>query len=390
MLFYISLQQWSSMTRILFVASLHHPQELLKQTAQTPAGARPPLFPSSMALHFWEKAMRRQGYTLEVFWRNLPGFGSQDIAHLQAHKHSERLTPGKVVSAALRRLPPQANPDYRRRNDNLRRTAREFQPDILWLMGDNTIIYPETLSAIQRQTGCKLVYASGTSPIVFSHLIERQAARLYDLVLVNDYYHGIQWLELGAKKMACLPFVAIDPEFHQPQVLTPDEETRYQCDVSFVGTLVPRQLYSERVAALEALRDFQLGIWSVHDMPESLRPFWRGDALGASMLRVLSGATICLNPHGDFMRYGGNMRLFEAAAVGAFQIVDNRPGVAHWFIPNEHLVIYHHLAELRDKVAYFLAHPAERQQMADAARAHVLQHHTYAVRLEQVMALLYS
>ncbi len=376
------------MTRILFVASLHHPQELLKDIANTPVGTLPPLFPSSMALHFWEKAMRRQGYVLEVFWRNLPGFGSPDIARLQAHKHSERLTPGKIVNAALRRLPTQMNPDYRRRNEKLVQKAREFQPDILWLMGDNTIIYPETLMTIQRQTGCKMVYASGTSPIVFSHSIERQAARLYDLVLVNDYYHGIQWLELGAKKMACLPFVAIDPEFHQPQVLTPDEKTRYQCDVSFVGTLVPRQLYSERVVALEALRDFQLGIWSVHDMPDTLRPFWRGDALGASMLRVLSGATICLNPHGDFMRYGGNMRLFEAAAVGAFQIVDNRPGVHEWFIPGEHLVVYDDLAELRDKVAYFLAHPTERQQMADAARQHVLQHHTYTVRLEQVKELL--
>jgi spore maturation protein CgeB len=377
------------MTRILFVATLHHPQELLKDIAATPAGTPPPLFPSSMALHFWEKAMRQQNYVVDVFWRNLPGFGSQDIAHLQAHKHSERLTPGKLINAGLQRLPPQANPDYRRRNEKLIQNARAFQPDILWLMGDNTVIYPDTLATIQQQTGCKIVYASGTSPIVFSHVIERQAARLYDLVLVNDYYHGIQWLELGAKKMACLPFVAIDPDFHQPQQLSPDEKTRYQCDVSFVGTLVPRQLYSERVAALDALRDFQLGIWSVHDIPETLRPFWRGDALGASMLRVLSGATICLNPHGDFMRYGGNMRLFEAAAVGAFQIVDDRPGVSAWFTPDEHLVIYENLADLRDKVAYFLAHPAERRQMADAARQHVLKHHTYAVRLAQVAELLF-
>ena len=44
------------------------------------------------------------------------------------------------------------------------------------------------------------------------------------------------------------------------------------------------------------------------------------------MLEVLSSAKISLNVHGNFMRYGGNMRLFEAAAVGTFQIVDNRAG----------------------------------------------------------------
>ena len=165
----------------------------------------------------------------------------------------------------------------------------------------------------------------------------------------------------------------------------PDE---YLCDLGFVGTLVPGNLYSERVAALESLRDFDLGIWSVHDVPASLAPFHRGYALGDEMLQVLSSVKICINTHGDTMRYGVNLRLFESAALGAFQIVDDRPGVSECFRPGEHLVTFSDHADLREKVRYYLTHDEERQRMADAARAHVLAHHRYDQRLARVEKLL--
>jgi spore maturation protein CgeB len=340
-----------------------------------------------MAQRYWERAMQAQGYIVDVFWRNLPGWGG-GIEQLKAERHSQRITPRKVINAAMRRLPPQMNPDLRQRNANLLKHALEFHPDWLWVVGDNTVIYAETLAEIKQRTQCQILYVSGTSPIVFSHPIEREAARLYDWVLVNDYYHGIQWLELGAKRMTCLPIAAIDPDYHHPLALPEDERARYQCDVSFVGTITPPNLYSERVAALEALKGFDVGLWSVHDVPDALKPWVRGEALGETMFRVLSAATISLNVHGDFMRWGGNMRLFEAAALGAFQISDNRPGIATWFTPGEHLIVYENAAHLRELIGYYLAHPEERQTMAAAALAHVRAHHTYAQRLTRLEALM--
>ncbi len=197
--------------KILFVAALHHPAELQAAIASTPAGETAPLFPPSMSQYFWERALRRRGHDLAVFYRNLPASGQ-----LRAHHHREGLTPEKVLTALSQRIPPAINPEYRRRNAKLLHQAQDFKPDVLWLVGDNTVITPETLRAIKESTGCTLVYASGTSPIVFSRPIEREAAPLYDLVLVNDYYHGIQWLELGAQRMECLPISAVDPDFHHP------------------------------------------------------------------------------------------------------------------------------------------------------------------------------
>ena len=369
--------------KILFVSDLHHPEVLQAAIDSMPPGETPPLFPPSMGQHFWERAMRKRGYSVAAFYRNQPAFGE-----IKTHRYTENITPGKVIGALLRRFPAHLNPDYRRRNRRLIDQARPFQPDVLWLDGDNTLIYPQTLATIKRETGCTLVYGCGTSPIVFSHPVERQAARLYDLVITNDYYHGIQWLELGAKRMACLPRSACDPDFHRPYQLTGAELARYASDVVFVGTLVPDHLYSRRVETLEALREFDLGIWSVHEVPDSLRAHLRGPALGEEMLKILSAAKICLNVHGDFMHYGGNMRTFEAAGAGILQIADDLPGTREWFEPGTTIVTYQDIDDLRAKVAHYLEHDAERQTIAQASQAHVYAHHTYEHRLAQVEELL--
>ena len=373
--------------RVLFVESLYHPEQLLQDRRAATGTSVEALFPRSMQQHTWERAMRQAGYELDIFWRNLPGFGVRDIARLSHGVYRTGLTPSRVIAALMRRVPPHLHPDILRRNQLLLDQAARFQPDIIWLSGGNRVILPQTLARLKRDYNCKVIYVSGDSPIVFSHPIERAAARLYDLVLVNDFYHGVQWLELGAIRMECLPSVAVDPELHFPQPIT-DVPNEYFCDVGFVGTLVPENLYGARVAALESLRDFDLGIWSVHEVPASLKPFYLGSALGETMLQVLSSVKISINVHGDFMRYGGNMRLFESAGLGVFQIVDDRPGVREWFTVGEHLVTFSDAADLQEKVRYFLAHDEERQRIADAARQHVLKHHRYDQRLARVEELL--
>ena len=374
-------------SRVLFVASLHHPEELLQEQRQTPPGSEKPLFPRSMELYTWGRAFRQAGWEIDVFWRNLPGFGKRDIASLRNEVFRATLTPAKLLAGLSQRVPPRLQPDLRRRNHLLLEQARRFKPDLIWLSGGNREILPATLERLKRELRCQLLFLHGDSPIVFSHANERAAAPLYDLVLVNDRYHGAQWRELGAKRVACLPYVAIDPDYHIPQPIT-DAPNEYLCDLGFVGTLVPSKLYSERVSALESLRDFDLGIWSVHDVPASLAPFHRGYALGVEMLQILSSVKICVNTHGDTMRYGVNLRLFECAALGVFQIVDDRPGVSDCFRPGEHLVTFNDHEDLREKARYYLAHDEERRRMAAAARAHALAHHRYDQRLARVEEML--
>ncbi|MFN8528384.1 MAG: glycosyltransferase [Anaerolineae bacterium] len=378
--------------RILFCASLHHPEQLRAARASTPAGVEPSLFPPSVSQHFWEKALRKRGHTLDVFYRNLPAL-TLGTGGGHTRRHTQGLTPRKLIEAAWNRIPPEINPEIRLRNRSLIAQAEAFKPDVLWMVGDNTVITPDTLAHIKSSTGCRVVYASGTSPIVFSHRIDRAAARLYDLVLVNDFYHGMQWIELGAKDMVALPIAACDPDFHRPYPLVDDERAALACEVAFVGTLVPDHLYSRRVKALEALSaaGIDLGIWSVHDVPASLKKHVRGQALGAEMERILSAAKVCVNTHGDFMRYGGNQRLFEAAGAGVFQVTDDLPGVRQWFPESDGLptlITYADEADLVAKVKHYLAHDDQRAAIAANGQHYVAAHHTYDQRVLEFERLM--
>jgi spore maturation protein CgeB len=367
--------------RILFVASLHHPK-VLEETRRN--SSEDPLFPPSQGQYFWVKALRRLGHTCGVFWRSESAWPWAKPGQLRMTQH---LTPGRAINALASRA-PSINPDFRLRNRHLIQFAADFRPDVIIVPGDNNVILPETLAKLKCDHDATLVYGCGTSPIVFSRAVERAAAPLYDLVIANDFYHAIQWRELGARRVETLPMSALDPTFHHPYDLSDEERGLYTCDVGFIGTLVPDNLYAERIAALEALRDFDLGIWSVHEVPPSLRPFYRGAALGEQMLRATCASQIALNPHGDFMRYGGNMRLFEACGVGAFQIVDDRPGVQAWFTVGEHLVTYRDLDHLREQVQYYLSHEDERARIAAAGQAHAHARHTYDQRMARLMTLV--
>lgn len=360
--------------RILFVASLHHPPPDARPGPTDGVGEH--LFPPSQAHAWWVKALRAAGHTCDIFWRSASALPWRRQRPLRMTEH---VTVGRAIAAVAARL-PRFNPDLRMRNRRLIRHCRDHRPEVVVLVGGNTVILPETLRMV-RATGATVVYTCGTSPVVFAHALEREAAPLYDLVVANDLFHAAQWQELGARRVEVLPMSAVDPEVHRPYDLSVDERARFACDVGFIGTFVPQRLYSERVAALESLRDLDLAIWSVHELPPSLRPHGRGPLLGEAMLRAMCAARIVVNPHGDFMRWGGNMRLFEACGVGAFQIADDRPGIRSWFEPGRHLVTYSEPAQLRELVTFYLAHDNEREAIARAGCAHVHAHHTYDHRM---------
>ncbi len=369
--------------RFLIVGANHHPEELLRAQSQATNGEIF-LFPPSQSEYFWVRALRKLGHNVDAFIRNVPAAFGWQTRRLWKVTGTRSLS---SVALALAYRFPHAQPDYHLRNRRLLQKVSAFAPDVLLVTGDNREIFPETLAHIKRTHGCKIIYMTGVSPIVFSSALERQAASLYDLVLVNDFYHGIQWLELGSPRMEALPIVACDPDFHHPYTLSAEEQAAFGCDVGFVGTLLPAALYGNRVKALESLKDFDMGVWSVHTAPDALQSAYRGSALGQHMLRILCGSKIQINPHGNFMRYGGNMRMFEAAACGVFQITDNVPAASRWFTPGETISIYENLDHLHRQVAYYLTHDDERRQIAQQAQAHVYAHHTYSHRMSALVDL---
>ena len=85
------------------------------------------------------------------------------------------------------------------------------------------------------------------------------------------------------------------------------------------------------------------------------------------------------------------MRLFEVAGAGICQISDDLPGTRLWFPEIDGtptIITYSDEDDLRAKVAYYLAHDAERRRSRSAAQAHVYAQHTYDRRAERLDQLL--
>jgi spore maturation protein CgeB len=191
----------------------------------------------------------------------------------------------------------------------------------------------------------------------------------------------------GTRHAAYLP-MACDPERHVPVRLTAQEQAHYGADVSFAGAP-----YLNRRRLLPTLTDFRLRIWGEGWKDEALSGFIANEGRRFTldeMVRVFAGSRINLNLHSaahvegfdpqpDYL----NPRTFELAACEAFQLVDSRTPLRAVFADDE-VATFGSVADLRERVRYYLAHDDERRAMASRARRRALAEHTYAHRVQRI------
>jgi spore maturation protein CgeB len=102
--------------------------------------------------------------------------------------------------------------------------------------------------------------------------------------------------------------------------------------------------------------------------------------------RYYSSAGIVLCDHYDDMRDEGfiSNRAYDALACGAFVISDRVPAIEEEF--DGGLVTYGDADELGRLVDRYLDDPDERRQLATRGRAAVLARHTFAHRVDTIIA----
>ncbi len=198
-----------------------------------------------------------------------------------------------------------------------------------------------------------------------------------------------QLRQLGATAPSYLPMAA-DEAVHRPLYLTPEEIEEYGADVAFMGAGYPnrREMFAQ-------LLDYDLKIWGTDwDHPKLQDVVQREGARICieESVKIYNATKININLHssmnrdlfeidGDFI----NPRTFEIMACGGFQLVDKRLLLPELFTEGEEIVTFASLNELREKIDYYLEHPAERKRIAEAGRRKVLQHHTYTHRIRSVL-----
>jgi spore maturation protein CgeB len=102
--------------------------------------------------------------------------------------------------------------------------------------------------------------------------------------------------------------------------------------------------------------------------------------------RLYQQSALCLNIHRVDAERGYNLRLFEIAGAGGFQLTDRVPGIEACFEEGSEIEIYDSIDELLDKGAYYAANPNARLRIARQAARRAAAHHTFQHRAIQVLS----
>lgn len=81
-----------------------------------------------------------------------------------------------------------------------------------------------------------------------------------------------------------------------------------------------------------------------------------------------------------------NPRTFEIMGCAALQLTDVRSDLASFYTPGVEIETYHSPEEMMQKIDYYLKHEEERREIALRGLARTLREHTYAHRLNQLLA----
>jgi spore maturation protein CgeB len=304
-----------------------------------------------------EEALRAQGCEVEFF---------DDRAYI---------IPGRLRQA----LPFLEQTELMRINRRLVEKACAMRPDMLLVMGGFRIA-GETMDQV-RGAGVKTVLWTIDPPVSRGLAL---AAPHYDHVFCG----GTEAMEIlgrnGYNKARWLPF-GFAEGYHKP---APPSTREPDFDICFIGSYYPRR---ERDFA--GLADLRFRIWGPGweklEPASPLRPLaTTGNIPPSFWMQAYAQAKIVLCAHyhdGVNPCYQASPRIFEALAVGAFLICDDQKDVKALFEDGRHLVIYRDAHDLREKAAYYLAHPEERRRIAAQGQQAALAGHSYGHRMRTLL-----
>lgn len=202
------------------------------------------------------------------------------------------------------------------------------------------------------------------------------------IVITADGGHDDDWARVGVNHRWMPPGVSeVECSGGQPRL-------EYTSDLAFVGSWRPgyHREHPHRAHLVDWLRTHyrdRVAFWP-RPGEHAVRGVALRDLYASTKVNV---GDSCLA--GRLPRYWSD-RIPETIGRGGFLIHPHVDGIDDHYVDGEHLALWQvgdwaHLAELIDR---YLDDEDERRRIAAAGRAHVLEHHTYTVRIRQVVDLL--
>ncbi|HJS48012.1 MAG TPA: glycosyltransferase, partial [Gemmatimonadales bacterium] len=253
------------------------------------------------------------------------------------------------------------------------------RPDLVLVAGEHPL-GADTIGALRPRSAARWV-------AWFPHGLESaeslwEEAQAYDRVFAS----GSDVADLLAERRRDAPAwlaPACDPSVHRP--LRSGGE--FRANVVFAGRATAR-----REALLAQLVEFGLAVWGPGWRGTSLHDYCRGERMVMDdFLRAYGGASVAVNIHHAAegalagRDTGCNRRVFELAAIGAAQVVDDRADLHGAFTEGEEVSVFRSAHELRARVGALLQDLPAAEAMGEAARRRAMREHTYMHRLRALL-----
>ena len=315
---------------------------------------------------FWVKALKRLGCTVYAY-PFITGRMDDKISFVhRAVSEVKKINPIKFLL------------EKKLENDLISQSGT-YKPDFI-LVDAGWSIPPYTIKKIGQGNNMPIFNWLYDDPVAQNWENVLESLRYYTCIFVWDPYYVEEFKKHGAQRVVYLP-CACDSDVHRYFPVNPN----YQSDIAFVGTITP-----PRLDILERVSQFGLGIWTWNPraLPDSLKKYYRGFAWGERVSEIYCSSKIVLNLHHPQTVLGVNMKTFEIASCGAFQLVDFRKEMQSLFEIGKELICYNNTEELVKLVEYYLAHPEERKNIAQQAQKRVRDEHTYEHRMKKIMQYL--
>jgi spore maturation protein CgeB len=209
-------------------------------------------------------------------------------------------------------------------------------------------------------------------------------ARLVGSMYVTSPGQVERYRAAGVAEVRFLP-QGVDPVRDRPARSAPPE---LDCDASFVGS----GQYPHRYAVLRAVGAacrLQIRGPGWDGAPAEL-PVAGGPVHGRRLRQVIRGAAISLGANAsaeqDDEPASASNRMWRILGCGGFYLGQHVPEIEQFAADGRHCAWYRSADQAAELAVHYLARPDERHRIADAGRAHALEHHTYARRVELLLA----
>lgn len=147
----------------------------------------------------------------------------------------------------------------------------------------------------------------------------------------------------------------------------------------------------ERLETMQILSEnFETVIYTGSDTSSLPKIHNRGLAKSLTEMPVIfHESKINLNTTSKAIRSGLPLRIWDILSCGGFVLSNYQEEIPQFFTIGEHLDIYTSMEELTDKCHYYLYHEKERREIAENGFAEVYAHHTYEIRLTEMLTMAF-